>query len=439
MTSITILLAVIMSALVCLLPPVYALAAMIVSLLYYPTYLVVQLGVFDISVLRIVVSFFLFRCLLSSRQRARFRWNVLDTLVCVNMAIWFIIPLLFYGWPTSKVLEHRSGLMMDTLFVYFVCRFCLWDPDGLSRFVKVLPYLLLPLALLGLFESITGNQPYAVLMKYCPWENPGTGVWAPRMGLMRAVGSAGHPIMFGILFVMFIPLFRSLKELYPGNIGRHWFCLGILLAGCFSSMSSGPWMMAVLVLFFFFLEKKKVWIKPLIGLFIFAILFVAILSNRPFYHVFFSYLNPVGGTAWHRAKLMELTIHHFPEWVLYGYGGRDPGWGPELGARWTDITNHFISIAVEYGFIGLLAFIGLFVCSIRRLRKVYGSVRSRFVQTLCWSYESLLVMLLLTLNSCTLFDQTRTLLFFQFGIIGSILQMKTLFPPERAVPSKRMR
>jgi len=160
-----------------------------------------------------------------------------------------------------------------------------------------------------------------------------------------------------------------------------------------------------------------------------SILGVSIVSNRPFYHVFFSYLNPVGGTSWHRAKLMELAIHHFNEWCLYGYGGRDPGWGPDLGARWTDITNQFIYMGVDYGLFGLVVFVALFVFSIRGLRARYGSVPPGLFRTLCWSYGSMMAMLLITLNSCTLFDQTRSLLFFQFGVVASMIGMK--------IPSRR--
>ena len=433
MTTITLLIAVVMSGGVCFLSLPYALAVMVASLVWYPSYLVVKLGVFDISVGRFVVFFFLVRCLFLFRHRVRFQWNSLDTLMVVNMALWVVIPLLFFGWPISKVLENRSGMMMDTFFIYWVCRFSLRDLDGLSRFIKVLPLVLIPLALMGLLESITGYLPYTELAKYCPWENPGTGVWTPRMGLMRAVGFAGHPIMFGIIFVMFVPLFYSMKHLYPRR-GWGYFCLFMLLIGCFSSMSSSPWMMGLVLLFFLFLERKREWVKPLMGMFVLFVLLVAILSNRPFYHVFFSYLNPIGGTSWHRAKLIELAIQHFGEWCLYGYGGVDPGWGPELGARWTDITNHFILMGVEYGLLGLVLFLGLFVYSIRSLRIVYRSTGPGFLKTLCWSYGSLMAMFLITLNSCTLFDQTRSLLFFQFGVIGSILNIRFLRPADNRTP-----
>jgi hypothetical protein len=433
MTTVTLLIAAVMSGLACFLSQPYALAVMIASMVCYPSYLVVRLGVFDISVGRFVVFFFFLRCLLFSRRGFRFQWNALDTLMCVNMGLWVVIPILVYGWPTGKILENRSGMMMDTFLIYWVYRLSLRDLASLSRFLKVLPLILIPLAVMGLMESITGYLPYTELMKYCPWERPGLGVWTPRMGLMRAVGFAGHPIMFGILFVMFIPLFYSMKHLY---LRKEWcyFCLLMLMVGCFSSMSSGPWMMGLVLLFFLYLEKKKGWIKPLIGMFILLVLLVAILSNRPFYHVFFSYLNPIGGTSWHRAKLIELAIQHFSEWCLYGYGGVDPGWGPALGARWTDITNHFILIAVDYGLVGFVFFLTLFVYSIYSLRAVYRSAGPGFLKTLCWAYGSMMAMFLITLNSCTLFDQTRSLLFFQFGVIGSILNLRLLRPADNRNP-----
>ena len=184
-------------------------------------------------------------------------------------------------------------------------------------------------------------------------------------------------------------------------------------------MSSGPWMMVIIVFGCLAIERRESLIKPLIVFAVFSCLVVGIISNRAFYHVIASYSNPVGGTSWHRAALIDLAIEHFDEWWLAGYGGLDPGWGLRLGNVWADITNEYITAGVQYGMLGVIGLCGVLISGLYLTAGLYKSVKGPVVKSLCWAMGSVLVMLLISLNACSFFAQTRTLFYCILGIIGS--------------------
>lgn len=421
MANVTLIVAIIFCILVLCLRPSQALVAYVASMLFYPSYLVVQLGVLDISVSRIVVTLLLLRCLVDNRIKNRFNWSRLDIWVTLSISVSCLIPLFASYLPVAKVLENRSGFLMDTYFAYMAARFCITDNAARINFIKLLSILLIPLSLIGIIESCTGWQPYFSLMKYCPW---GVSVNInPRVNFFRAIGPFGHPIMFGASFVIFLPMFFCLR-----HEGGYWRKLayifsGFAIIGAMSSMSSGVWVMVVLVIGCSIMEHFKHFVKPLIIFFIISCVLVGIISNRPFYHVIASYANPLGGTSWHRAKLIDLAIEHFGEWWLLGYGGRDPGWGLSLGMSWTDVTNHYIIIAIQDGIWGLIAFCGVLLVSLVDIRKSYGNINNYKMKSWYWAMGSMIVVLIITFNSCAFFGQTNTLYYCALGITGSLPNM----------------
>ncbi len=398
MESITLVIAIIAGALVLTLRYDRAFAAYVASMLFYPSYLVFQLGVLNVSVARVAVTLLLLRCLADNRIRGKFHWSRLDTWVTFSIAVYCIIPLFSSYLPATKVLQNRSGFIMDTYFAYIAARLCINDYAARINFIKLAGILLIPLALIGIIESCTGWQPYLSLMQYCPW---GTVINInPRVDFFRAIGPFSHPIMFGASFVIFLPMIYCLRH-EDGNWPKLAYILsGIAVIGVLTSMSSGPWMMAILVIVCLIIERFKYLAKPLITFIAFSCIVVSIISNRPLYHVIASYANPLGGSGWYRAKLIDLAIEHFGEWCFAGYGGQDPGWGPALGNNWTDITNNYIIIAVEDGILGVIAFCGVLAVSLMDICKSYAKTGNYKMKSWYWAMGSLIIVLIISFNTC---------------------------------------
>ncbi len=417
MTDVTLVVAIVASMLVLCLRHDRAFAVYIASMLFYPSYLVVRLGVLDISVSRILVAVLLLRCLASPQLRSSFKRCRLDTWVTLSIVVQIGMSLVSSRIPVFGVLENRLGWLMDTFFAYMVARFCITDREAMVTAVKWIGVALVPLALLGAIEALTGWQPYLAMMRYCPWRaSVNTN---PRLGLFRAIGPFGHSIMFGSAFVLFLPLIYCLR-----HESGHWrmlayVLLGIAVIGALSSMSSGPLMMVIFTIGFLALERFKYLVKPMIIFVISSCFLIGIISNRPFYHVIASKANPIGGSSWHRAKLIDLAIEHFGEWWLLGYGGLDPGWGAALGMRHTDITNQYITIGVQSGLLGVITFVGILATAMYMLVRLHNSAKDPVLRSWFWAMGSLVVVLMISLTSCTFFGQTNTLFYCILGIIGS--------------------
>ena len=195
--------------------------------------------------------------------------------------------------------------------------------------------------------------------------------------------------------------------------------VGILVIGALSSMSSGPVMMLIFIFFFLLLERHKNYIKPLLIFLVISLLLVEVLSNRTFYHVLASYADPIGGSGWHRAKLLDVAIERFGEWWLAGYGLQDPGWGDAVGMTWTDITNHYLVAGVKYGLLGVIALCGMLVVCLRMLIRFHNSTLSPMQKSWYWAMGSIIVALIISFNAFTLFGQANTLYNCILGFVAS--------------------
>ncbi len=421
MESATLSLAILASLLVLLLSPAQAFAAYIITLMVYPTFLVVRVGSLDISAGRIVVAVLLLRCLTSPSLMQKFKWCHLDKWVTFSAVVAIAIPLISWHLPLTRVLENRAGRLMDSYFAYIVARFCITDRKSMITAVKWIGIALVPLACLGTIESYTGWQPYSSLRVYCPWDSE-VGIPQARYGLYRAVGPFGHPILFGAAFVLFLPFIYSLRHESGYWRTLAYLLCGIAIIGALSSMSSGPWMMVMLTIGCLALEHRKALVKPLTVFTILSCIVVGIISNRAFYHVIASYANPIGGTGWHRARLIDLAIENFGDWWLVGYGGRDPGWGSSLGMVWTDITNQYIGAGVTYGMLGVIAICGMLAVAVHMLVRLHQSAKDPVLRSWYWGMGSLIVVLMISFSSCSFFGQTATLFYSTLGMIGSSAQ-----------------
>ena len=374
---------------------------------------------------RIVVVVLLLRCLSNDRIRSKFKWSRLDTWVAYSMMVY--VGVVLVTRPTFPAIENRGGFVMDTWLAYMVARFIITDRAELISVIKCVSIVLIPLAILGCIEALAGWQPFVPLRRFRPW-NPVTGEMAGymRWGLTRAVGPFNHPILFGGCFAMFLPLIYYLR-----HEKDHWRRLAyplsaVAIVGALSSMSSGPWIMVIVIVFCLVMEKYKQWIRPMATFLVFLCIAIELLSNRTFYHVFASYGSMLGGAGWHRAQLIDAAIKHIGEWWLAGYRGQDPGWGHYMGMGHTDVTNEFILAGVNYGIAGIIVLCGVLVVAFRGLISASRKVRHPAMKSLYWSLGTVLFSVAITWMSVSFFGQLMPLFYCVLGIIGSMSGLEGL-------------
>lgn len=447
MQNVTLTIAVVVCLLVLFLRPTRAYLAYMAILMWYPYFLVVNLGTLDISAGRIVITVLLLRCFVNPNIRRNFRWSRFDTWITCSMAVY--VTMYCFTRPLIDGLENRAGYLMDTWLIYLATRFCITSRADVISIIKGIAIICTPLALFGVLESVIGWQPYIHLRQYCPWRQD-LPSYEPRWGLKRALGPNANPIPFGMAFATFLPMVYWLR--YQMGPWKKWAYLftGVLVVGTLSSMSSGPVVMLIVICLCLVLEYQKQLIKPILIFAAFSIVFVAIASNRSFYHVIAEYADPVGGSGWHRARLIDCAIKYFDQWYLVGYGGEDPGWGQDLGGfANTDVTNEFIIAGVRYGILGVVAFCWVLVAAMRLLIRQHNTTRNVRWQSWTWALCTTLVALIIVLNTVGLLAHMGPVFYAFMAIIGAAPQIaprKTTPPattyqpgPATRLPNKSLR
>jgi hypothetical protein len=437
MQGVTLTIAVILSVLTLTLKPRHALVVYLSGLLWYPSYLAISIGTIDIMVGRVVGGVLLLRCLSNDRIRSRFTWSRLDTWVACSMLVYIGIPLLTQS--TFAIIENRGGFVMDTWLAYMVARFIITDRTELVSVIKCISIILIPLALLGCMEAVTGWQPFVPLRRFRPW-NPITGevAGAMRWGFTRAVGPFSHPILFGGCFAMFLPLIYYLRHEKNRWQRLAYPLSAITILGALSSMSSGPWIMVMVIIFCLVMEKHQRWTKPMIVFFIFSCIFIQIFSNRDFYQVIFSYGSMLGGAGWHRARLIEVAIRNIGEWWLAGYGGKDPGWGHYFGMGHTDITNEYILAGVRYGIAGIIVLCIVLFVAFNSLITAFKKNTHPAMKSLYWTLGTVLFSVATTWMSVSFFGQLMPLFYCFLGIIGSMSICEGIHQTTKSVMVQRI-
>lgn len=418
MTGATLSVAIAACILILVLRPVHALIVYLAIILFYPTYLVLSLGTIDITAHRFVASVLLLKCLTNANLRGKFKWCRLDTWVTVYIFVCTVITFIIY--PFQEALENRGGFIIDTWFMYLGVRLCITNRTDVLKVAKWISVSLVPLAILGVVEAYTGYQPFAGLAANAPWAVAVERVGVARFGLTRAIGPNGHPIIFGLCFTTLLPLVYYLRH-ERNNWGTMAYLLsGLAIIGAMSSVSSGPFAALIAVIVCLAMESFKKYLRDvLIGLGCCTVL-AEIGSNRPFWHVMVGYLNPFGGSGWHRARLIDLAIEHFGEWYLLGYGGKDPGWGAQLGMAHTDVCNQFVLMGVTYGVWGLIAFCFMLTMAVRTVTLVHNSSTDPMVKSLAWAIGSIVVSSIIAFSSVSLMGQSIFLFYFTLGMVGSL-------------------
>lgn len=421
MEAVTLAVAAITSFLVFFLSPIYGLIVYIAAFAWYPTYLAVPVGTIDFTVRRIVILAVFVKLFLLTDLPSRFKFIWLDKIVII-----YFIAQILAGTTTAQsltaFLENRAGAVFDMVLPYFAIRVIMTSREQYYTLIKGILIIAAPLAIVGAYQCMTGNNPVGFLRDYFAWVRYGR-IWAeiPRFGLYRADVVFPHPIIYGLFFAMFGPICAGILGDAKKRRPVHWIGLGLMVVGVFSSLSSGPALAALLSIpFIAFYRWRKYW-KPVVAVIIIMCGSVEVISNRHFYDVLGDFtLNP--NSAWYRSKLIDVALFEggmSGHWLTgFGYGV-DTGWGPKIDKRSsTDLVNHYLLVLSRYGLIGLLPFIAVVASAVKRLIYAYHLSVCDSDKWLVWCLSAGLFGLAGALMSISLFGQSTTVYYMMLGFVG---------------------
>jgi len=419
MENVTLLIAAACSIVIWFVSPTNRLTVYIASLIWYPVYLTVEIGTIDFSVSRMVILVLYLRLALEYVPFKNFKFILLDYLVIIYCISEFVAGV--FNVEIMELLENRGGAMFDTILPYFAVRLIITSKAQYIQFLKGILFVGCPLAIVGFYQSLTGNNPFGFLREYHAWADV---VSEPiqRMGFYRADVTFSVHIMFGFFFAMFVPIIAGLLVNMKRNLLILIAGLGLMCMGLFSSMSSSPFLSGFLSIVFLFFYRFRRYTKQVIVIAVLLCLSIEIVSNRHFYDLLGAFtMNP--GTAWYRGRLIDVAFFEggmSGHWGS-GFGFEDPGWGPMIDMRnYTDVVNHYIVVLCRYGLIGLVPFMALLAVAVRNLYRVFKMNLIAEERWLVWCLGASFFGLLISLNAVWLFGQTITLFYIMLGFCGAM-------------------
>jgi len=418
---VTILIGAAAVVMVFLLSPLRGLIVFIAALAWYPSFLAVPIGTIDITVSRMVILAFFVKLLLQGRLTRQLRLEKIDKLIIV----YFMAEVLAGATTANSIgqfLENRSGAMFDMLLPYFAVRLAVRNKQEYLSLLKAILVIAVPLAAFGLWQCLTGNNPFGFLWKYYAWAADTSFTPMHRSGFFRANVVFPHPIMYGLFFAMFGPVCMSLLRQPRPKRPTYYAGLAAMGVGVFASMSGGPMFASMLALsFILFYRYRKFW-RLAVGSVVAMCLILEVVSNRHFYDVIGPFTFSAS-TAWYRSRLIEVAFFEggmSGHW-LTGYGQADPGWGPRIDFReFTDIVNHYILILARYGLVGLIPFIVVLVAVFKKLIEALRMSVSEEDRWLAWCVLAAMFGILGSFFTVSLFGQPVVVFYMIMGF-GAIM------------------
>ena len=276
---------------------------------------------------------------------------------------------------------------------------------------------LFQLRLLGLFmayEMVTRHNVFSVFGGV-PAET-----WI-REGRLRCQGAFAHPILAGTYWAASLPLIWSLRGYKPRTMRLGTVCCLFIVAAC--SSSTPILSVVVAVIGAALLPWRRYRTRMWLGL-IALLTFLHIVMKKPVWHLI-SRLDFTGGsTGWHRYKVLDAFLEHFPRW----YVGGDQK--PESWGVWqmNDVTNQYAAEGLDGGLLTLIVFVLVLVFAfgnVGRALKTGSIARRPDQQWICWTTGVAIFVHTVTFFGLTYFGQMIVMLYLQLALASCVYVFAT--------------
>lgn len=371
----------------------------------------VEVGPLSFSVLRLLALIAICRVIISPNIKI-VHFHRLDGLMLL-WAVVFLLSASLHSDPASDAVT-KLGEIYDACSLYFLVRCVCTSIEDVSRACKSILILLVPVGLSMTYERAAMRNPFAVF---------GGVPEAPlvRDGKARAQGPFRHPILAGTVGAAALPM-----AVHFWRSSRTVAILGGAAGGAMmlASGSSGPVMTALAGFIGMFMWRFKTHMASVRAGIVCVYLTLELLMNRPAYYLMIRLDVTGSSTGWHRAALIESAFDHFDEWWLAGtdYTRHWMPYGVSYSPNHADITNQYIVMGVNGGFLTMLLFIALTVVGFRSVGSAVKqlSIEDTVASKLGWTLGATLFAHCVTFVSVAYFDQSRLYFYLLLALIGSL-------------------
>ncbi len=340
----------------------------IASAMLWPEYLRIPMGLAAMSVPRIL-AFVLLLKFIGNGQHRHINFGKVDKLV-LSLWIWPILATIIAGGDDRQQV-FIIGRGFDTALMYFIARIAIRSPEDLRGLYVGLALSAIVMGIVGVVESITTRSPYLSMSGYMVWTSEFEKGLEFRHGFLRAKGSTAAHIYFGMAMMVILGMLWALR-VHAGKRLLNILSIPGAVVASLSSMSSGPWLGCIQLLFMNLFVRKVSLIRPAIKLIILAFIAMELISNRHFYNLV-DYIALNADTAWYRTRLMEVAVSQWRDYWIFGVGSNLPHhWGALVDGRLhIDVVNHYLMVALYGGIPAVVMYISTHVIAVRMVIRVW--------------------------------------------------------------------
>ena len=344
---------------------------------------------FDFTFLRLMVIALLIRMLFRGEYK-NYKPVALDFVVLAVVFIAILTGTIRIG--TSDAFINRLGFSYEALGIYFGFRVYMKDFGDIQR---VLTWF----AVLSILSLVLFSIEYSSRRNLFAFLGGVPEFTAIRDGKLRCQGPFSHPIIAGVFWVMFVPLFVASAKFKPSKsilfglgIGA---CIG--LVGTVASSTPVSALITGLIALFFYAVRKQM--RLIRWAFLFMLVCLHFMMQAPVWHLMSRVDFTGSSTGWHRYNLINQAVDHFGEWWLIGTPST-LHWGI------IDITNEYVLWAIQGGLLNLIGLIVLITFAFVSVgRGLQGTEQNKSAQFLVWSIGCVMFMHITIFTALSYFGQ----------------------------------
>jgi len=405
---------IILSFLVLLLPRRQAAIPLILAACYLTLGQQIVIFSLNFTILRIIIFFGWIRILLR-KELYEIKINALDKLM-----VWWVIVAIVTGVFLIKTFGgfiNRMGFAYNTLGLYFFFRATVSDFEDVDYIIAVLAVIVFPLAVIMVHEKLTGHNIFSIFGGV-------PEVSAVRNGRLRCQGPFRHPILAGTFGATLMPL--MVGQWLKGGRSRLIDLMGIIGATVITvtPSSSGPAVAYCFVTIGMLMWPLRDRMRIVRRALLIGILSLHFIMKAPVWFLIARLSELIGGTGYHRSKIIDQAIRYFNEWWLVGttYTAH---WMPYVlpnNPKMTDITSQYIGQAVDGGIGRLILFILIIIRAFRNVGEALHSFDEEDFgnRILCWAIGVSLLGHTVSFISVAYFDQIIVFWYLLLSMIASL-------------------
>lgn len=371
---------------------------------------------FNFTALRLVILVAWIRLLARGEIRA-IQLNSID-----KVFIWWLVISLIANmllWQSSEALVNNFGRIYNAVGLYFLFRVLIRDISEIENLIKISAIIILPLSLIMIFEKFSGTNIFSLFggVDEISWV---------RSGSVRAQGPFRFAGLAGTVGAVLMPLYVAL---WFSERAKFYAFIGVAAATIITiaSHSSGPLIAYCVGIVALIMWPFHDYMRMIRYSILFTLLSLHMIMKAPVWALIARLGGVTGGTAYHRAAIIDAAINHFNEWWLIGT--RDTGHWLALSAQnfkfghdSADITNNYVSEGINGGLVSMFLFIIIIILCFREIGISLRVNKDQpfSIRIIIWSLGVSLLVHVCSFMSVIYFDQTIGFWYLSLAMISAL-------------------